>query len=141
MRFFSKKCWYFVPLLTCWFDPSSLFAQSLFAQHGTAIVTLFAQDAIVMASDGMVVSENPTGNPRQPFIRTATESEAKIAVCERFLCGLAGSLITVRSLNFEFHFQEWLPVNQGKTVTTVKEYAQALRDKARFTFGKNRLGY
>ena len=132
-----KECWYLVPLLTCWFYPSSLFAQ-----HGTAVITLFAQDAIVMASDGLAVSETLTGNPKQPFTRSATESEAKIVACERFLCGLAGiNPLTISDLNSEYHFQELLPVNHGKTSATAKEYAQALHDKARLTFRKNRLDY
>ena len=105
--------------------------------HGTAVITLFIREGIVMASDGLQVSEGLTGDPKNPFWQHREEAEPKVAVCNQsFLCGMAGTnpITLGKPINIEYHFQEWLPITNTKARFSVRDYAKAIQCKARATF-------
>lgn len=91
-----------------------------------------------MASDGLNIQETATGDSQDPFLRTTSESGAKIAICNiHFLCGTAGLGNidwSAPGVNIKYHFKEWLPVAEGKTSPTVRNYAELIQAKARVTF-------
>lgn len=105
--------------------------------HGTAVVTSFIREGIVMASDGLQLTEIRTGDPKAPFLIRRDEAESKVAACNKvFLCGMAGvNPITIpKPINIEYHFKRWLPIVGTGSRPSVRNYAKAIQDKARLTF-------
>src|SRR5271163_1555946 len=99
--------------------------------RGTAIVFIFGESGLVVASDGLAqnFSSDHSGIVRK-------EAEPKISVCNKsFLCAMAGVNPAVfPSVGIEYHFREWLPTPSGKKRASLREYADAMEDKARMTF-------
>jgi len=105
--------------------------------HGTTVITLFTQEGIVMASDGLQITEISTGDPAKPFRERRDEAEPKVAVCNKyFLCGMSGinPISLPPPIKVEYHFHKWLPDLSAKTDLSVEYYAKTVQRKARITF-------
>jgi hypothetical protein len=134
MRFINKKG--MCLCLVLFVAPSAASDRSVLS-YGTAVITSFVREGIVMASDGLQISEVYTGDPTKPFREQRGEAESKVAVCNKvFLCGIAGinPLIIPKPANIEYHFQKWLPAAKAKTRPSVRNYTKIIQDKARITF-------
>lgn len=132
MHFLNNKCWWVL-----WLVAVSSASEPIALSHGTAVITLFSHEGIVMASDGLQLTEIPTGDAKTPFLIRRDEAESKVAVCNRhFLCGMAGTnpITLSQPINIEYHFQKWLPIIRTKSRPSVRNYANAIQEKARITF-------
>jgi hypothetical protein len=83
MRFLNKERWY---LLSLWLVASCAATDVRQFPHGTAVITLFNAEGVVMASDGLQVAESRTGDPTKSFLKIRGEAEPKITVCASFFC-------------------------------------------------------
>jgi hypothetical protein len=88
MRLLDKQCGYLLTFVAVCMAAR----ENVNLPHGTAVITSFIREGIVMASDGLQISEGLTGDPKNPFSQRREEAEPKIAVCNNsFLCGMAGT--------------------------------------------------
>jgi len=115
---------------------SVVLALSCFA-HATVVATLGAKDGLVMAADGMALSQQ--ANPSHRILSIKEASLPKIAICGgRFVCGMAGQNplhINKSGRKVEYEFEHWVSTLAGGThATSPLEFSNLIQKQARITF-------
>lgn len=103
-------------------------------QHGTTIVALHCPDGFVVAADSLGIIQTLDGKPEHII----PAAESKLAVCGKdFICATAGANPIhwqEGNINIEYHFQNWIAAIKSENQCCVRNFANAVRDRARATF-------